>query len=68
MVLCAADTTLEPSVRITSADGVTTSASWAEGNTHMCRNWNQVMDFAKANFETWKDEAGHATEPGLPDM
>jgi hypothetical protein len=65
MVLCAADTTLEPSMRVTADDGTQTSVSWADGTVHKCRDSEQVMDWVEANYMTWKDTAGYATEPGV---
>jgi hypothetical protein len=68
MVLCAADTSLEPSRRVNLSDGTQRSESWSDGTIHECRDWGQLMDWAETNYVTWKDTAlsGPPDEPGLP--
>jgi hypothetical protein len=66
MVLCNADTTLEPGARVLLSDGRQTVRSWAHGVQHECRDWTEVMDWMAENFKTWTEEDLHfvATEPG----
>jgi hypothetical protein len=62
MVLCAANTSLEPSRRIQLPDGTETSVSWSDGSVHRCRDWTHLTDWTAANYERWKDTvlSGHA--------
>jgi len=56
MVLCSADTTLEPALSAVNTDGRQTRAVYGTGVTHVCRDWVEVRQFAVSNYEQWKNE------------
>jgi len=56
MILCGADTTLEPAFQAINTDGRQTRAAYGTGVTHECRDWVEVREFAARNYEQWKDE------------
>lgn len=51
MVLCGADTTLEPA----SQDPATGLETTGVGVTHMCRDWDAVYDTINHNYARWMD-------------
>ncbi|KAG5348649.1 hypothetical protein C0989_009210 [Termitomyces sp. Mn162] len=57
MVLCSADTTLEPAFAAQDTDGRKTQAAYGSGVTHQCRDWVQVREYAEGNYGLWEDEA-----------
>ncbi|KAK7676297.1 hypothetical protein QCA50_020751 [Cerrena zonata] len=65
LVLCAADTTLEPSETVVNRHGQVRHIVFGTGAMHQCRDWRQVWDYAAENYQTWKDKdyyavAGHS--------
>jgi hypothetical protein len=57
MVLCAADTALEPAFSARdSGTGKLTKAAYGTGVTHRCRDWSVVRKHVEANHEEWKEE------------
>jgi hypothetical protein len=60
MILCAADTALEPSYPAITNDGLETRISYAEGVEHTCRDWKQLGEWMNANFEARKEKVNIA--------
>jgi len=56
MVLCNADTTLEPAFTAQNTDGRKTKAAYGTGVTHQCSDWVQIRRYAEGNYALWKDE------------
>ena len=56
MILCNADTTLEPAFSALNTDGRKTKAAYGAGVIHQCRDWEQIREFSEVNFQSWKDE------------
>ncbi|KAK7676289.1 hypothetical protein QCA50_020743 [Cerrena zonata] len=60
LVLCAADTTLEPSETMVNRHGQVRHIVFGTGAMHQCRDWRQVWDYAAENYQTWKDKDYYA--------
>jgi hypothetical protein len=61
LLLCQADTALEPARLATTVTGGKTQAVYGEGTTHQCRDWTQVRGFVENNYQLWKDQDSFET-------
>ncbi|KAH7906880.1 hypothetical protein BJ138DRAFT_1117176 [Hygrophoropsis aurantiaca] len=66
MILCNADTTLEPSKAVLLSDGRTSRPVTGWRVTHECRDWVQVRDFVQENYLEWKDSDEFADATDVP--
>lgn len=67
LLLCQADTALEPARLATTVSGGKTQAVYGEGTTHRCRDWTQVRSFVENNYELWKDKDHFETSESKTD-
>jgi len=67
LLLCHADTALEPARSATTVSGGTTQAVYGEGTTHQCRDWTQVRAFVEKNYQLWKHNDHFETSEGKTD-
>jgi len=58
LLLCHADTALEPARLADTVTGGTTQAVYGEGTTHRCHDWTQVRSWVEDNYQAWKAEDG----------
>ncbi|KAJ7037254.1 hypothetical protein C8F04DRAFT_1093061 [Mycena alexandri] len=56
LLLCGADTTLEPTEVLNLPDGRVGAAASGEGVRHVCRDWTQVRSFVERNWQQWPTE------------
>jgi len=67
LLLCQADTALEPARLATTVSGGKTQAVYGEGTTHQCRDWTQVRSFVENNYKLWKDKDHFETSESKTD-
>ncbi|KAK7045129.1 hypothetical protein R3P38DRAFT_3308804 [Favolaschia claudopus] len=56
LLLCRADTTLEPTTVVKFPDGRVGASALGEGVNHVCRDWTQVRRFVEDNWKGWPKE------------
>jgi len=64
LLLCHADTALEPARLADTVSGGQTQAVYGEGTTHVCRDWSQVRAWAEDNYEEWRQEDVYEVSEG----
>lgn len=67
LLLCQADTALEPARLATTVSGGKTQAVYGEGTTHQCRDWTQVRAFVEKNYLLWKEHDHFETSESKTD-
>ena len=67
LLLCQADTALEPARLATTVSGGKTQAVYGEGTTHQCKDWTQVRAFVEKNYQLWKDHDRFETSESKTD-
>jgi len=67
LLLCQADTALEPAHLENTVSGGKTQAVYGEGTTHQCRDWTQVRSFVENNYKLWKDKDHFETSESKTD-